>query len=113
MGQKFMLLIPLAILSFFSRRRRHTRFKCDWSSDVCSSDPHRQLAPRRRRELRRSRERARRRRRRSEERRVGEEWRSRGAPYHLKKKKKNRDAKEYRNKQEMQGAGRSDADGRQ
>ena len=20
------------------RRRRHTRFKCDWSSDVCSSD---------------------------------------------------------------------------
>src|SRR5882762_6684075 len=23
---------------FFSRRRRHTRFKCDWSSDVCSSD---------------------------------------------------------------------------
>src|SRR5260370_3487220 len=26
---------------FFSSRRRHTRFKCDWSSDVCSSD----LAP--------------------------------------------------------------------
>src|SRR5260370_37068633 len=24
---------------FFSSRRRHTRFKCDWSSDVCSSDP--------------------------------------------------------------------------
>src|SRR5260370_427635 len=23
---------------FFSRRRRHTRFKCDWSSDVCASD---------------------------------------------------------------------------
>src|SRR5882762_3445301 len=23
---------------FFSSRRRHTRFKCDWSSDVCSSD---------------------------------------------------------------------------
>src|SRR5256886_13329653 len=22
----------------FSRRRRHTRFDCDWSSDVCSSD---------------------------------------------------------------------------
>src|SRR5207237_6246976 len=22
----------------FSSRRRHTRFKCDWSSDVCSSD---------------------------------------------------------------------------
>src|SRR6266478_4885845 len=23
---------------FFSSRRRHTRFDCDWSSDVCSSD---------------------------------------------------------------------------
>src|SRR2546430_5781742 len=29
---------------FFSSRRRHTRFDCDWSSDVCSSD----LDPRRR-----------------------------------------------------------------
>src|SRR2546430_10999132 len=29
---------------FFSSRRRHTRFDCDWSSDVCSSDlPHRLL----------------------------------------------------------------------
>src|SRR5882762_212733 len=26
------------ICFFFSSRRRHTRFKCDWSSDVCSSD---------------------------------------------------------------------------
>src|SRR5207237_1936832 len=26
------------LLFFFSSRRRHTRFKCDWSSDVCSSD---------------------------------------------------------------------------
>src|SRR5689334_10949899 len=26
---------------FFSSRRRHTRWNCDWSSDVCSSDlPH-------------------------------------------------------------------------
>src|SRR2546430_10133817 len=24
--------------SFFSSRRRHTIFNCDWSSDVCSSD---------------------------------------------------------------------------
>src|SRR5256886_12411318 len=23
---------------FFASRRRHTRFDCDWSSDVCSSD---------------------------------------------------------------------------
>src|SRR2546430_15438852 len=29
---------------FFSSRRRHTRFDCDWSSDVCSSDL--QRAPR-------------------------------------------------------------------
>src|SRR5260370_1974889 len=33
---------------FFSSRRRHTRFKCDWSSDVCSSDL---IAPRRRGQL--------------------------------------------------------------
>src|SRR2546430_10628116 len=26
------------LLFFFSSRRRHTRFDCDWSSDVCSSD---------------------------------------------------------------------------
>src|SRR5260370_16953083 len=29
--------VPL-LFFFFSSRRRHTRFKCDWSSDVCSSD---------------------------------------------------------------------------
>src|SRR2546430_9064410 len=29
---------PLALRFFFSSRRRHTRFDCDWSSDVCSSD---------------------------------------------------------------------------
>src|SRR5256886_14082657 len=27
-----------ACFFFFSSRRRHTRFDCDWSSDVCSSD---------------------------------------------------------------------------
>src|SRR5205085_569713 len=27
-----------AAFFFFSSRRRHTRFDCDWSSDVCSSD---------------------------------------------------------------------------
>src|SRR5260370_2478940 len=27
-----------SFIFFFSSRRRHTRFKCDWSSDVCSSD---------------------------------------------------------------------------
>src|SRR5688572_33427901 len=84
---------------FFSSRRRHTRFDCDWSSDVCSSDlalhaetivvadeaaplpvylrPLEWLnaplasCPR------------------SEERRVGKECRSRWSPYHEKKKKGN------------------------
>src|SRR5690606_39842365 len=30
---------------FFSSRRRHTRFSRDWSSDVCSSDLERPVAP--------------------------------------------------------------------
>src|SRR2546430_16400366 len=29
---------PSIMFFFFSSRRRHTRFDCDWSSDVCSSD---------------------------------------------------------------------------
>src|SRR5688572_31118445 len=29
---------PTCATFFFSSRRRHTRFDCDWSSDVCSSD---------------------------------------------------------------------------
>src|SRR5689334_24855595 len=28
----------LRVFFFFSSRRRHTRWNCDWSSDVCSSD---------------------------------------------------------------------------
>src|SRR6266567_6104303 len=32
---------------FFSSRRRHTRFDCDWSSDVCSSDLDHAVASRR------------------------------------------------------------------
>src|SRR5438067_12784289 len=81
---------------FFSSRRRHTRSKRDWSSDVCSSDlkrvaqrgllrdtiveleeftqlvlgPHRALNAER-----------------SEERRVGKECRSRWSPDHEKKKR--------------------------
>src|SRR3989475_3023744 len=31
-------VIQCLFLFFFSSRRRHTRFDCDWSSDVCSSD---------------------------------------------------------------------------
>src|SRR5205814_6585141 len=34
------------LLFFFSSRRRHTRCLSDWSSDVCSSDLGRALAPR-------------------------------------------------------------------
>src|SRR6476661_8847992 len=34
----------LSFFFFFSSRRRHTRFKCDWSSDVCSSDLRRRMA---------------------------------------------------------------------
>src|SRR5256885_15170041 len=99
---------------FFSSRRRHTRLQGDWSSDVCSSDlsggaldpppkrstiesgralPHSKTCPPPHMPIiiacvlecggappifcstR------------SEERRVGEEGRSRGSPYHLKKKK--------------------------
>src|SRR2546430_3400105 len=30
--------IRVSVVFFFSSRRRHTRFDCDWSSDVCSSD---------------------------------------------------------------------------
>src|SRR2546430_5159010 len=93
---------------FFSSRRRHTRFDCDWSSDVCSSDLQRALAsvflpgqgrrrttwkrtgrspaccgrtesPRRNNWRGRSRSLDT---ERSEERRVGKECRSRWSPYH-------------------------------
>src|SRR2546430_5953012 len=32
------MYIVMIFFFFFSSRRRHTRFDCDWSSDVCSSD---------------------------------------------------------------------------
>src|SRR5688572_31969587 len=86
---------------FFSSRRRHTRFDCDWSSDVCSSDLRGALLPRRRsaiRSLRALTLNFKRRvaglcgpvkplvqhfvqKHRSEERRVGKECRSRWSPY--------------------------------
>src|SRR2546430_7307377 len=34
----FTLALCVLWFFFFSSRRRHTRFDCDWSSDVCSSD---------------------------------------------------------------------------
>src|SRR2546427_2433451 len=88
---------------FFSSRRRHTRFDCDWSSDVCSSDllgvPVAALDEVAQRErllclvadvlpaLLRQHGQIELRRllpvlRRSEERRVGKECRSRWSPYH-------------------------------
>src|SRR2546430_9979420 len=93
---------------FFSSRRRHTRFDCDWSSDVCSSDlaiwPKGDLVTRRELgnlliacasarpvlgagvlpidELDLPPELYAELRRRSEERRVGKECRSRWSPYH-------------------------------
>src|SRR5260370_11331871 len=38
LSKRFDLLSFHLSFFFFSSRRRHTRFKCDWSSDVCSSD---------------------------------------------------------------------------
>src|SRR5688572_14554718 len=32
------MILCICFFFFFSSRRRHTRFDCDWSSDVCSSD---------------------------------------------------------------------------
>src|SRR5689334_23661656 len=32
------MLLYILFFFFFSSRRRHTRWNCDWSSDVCSSD---------------------------------------------------------------------------
>src|SRR2546430_17708103 len=32
------VVVLFVLFFFFSSRRRHTRFDCDWSSDVCSSD---------------------------------------------------------------------------
>src|SRR2546430_7329300 len=38
------MLLVFFFFFFFSSRRRHTRFDCDWSSDVCSSDLSRRAA---------------------------------------------------------------------
>src|SRR2546430_9008976 len=80
--------VMVVVIFFFSSRRRHTRFDCDWSSDVCSSDlaqhtpaespqgrdPHRVARHREDQPADRP--------QRSEERRVGKECRSRWSPYH-------------------------------
>src|SRR6266568_4299758 len=33
-----LVIVISSFFFFFSSRRRHTRWNCDWSSDVCSSD---------------------------------------------------------------------------
>src|SRR5579885_458570 len=75
---------------FFSSRRRHTRSKRDWSSDVCSSDLNLEISsesiPKAQIRLRGAERAIRRLEPRSEERRVGKECRSRWSPYHYKKK---------------------------
>src|SRR5256886_12362251 len=107
------LLVPNILCAdrfFFSSRRRHTRFDCDWSSDVCSSDlssrgatMHQVYVGGMRTEMRRREAEGRplrvalvgagrfgttvaaqlgQMRGRSEERRVGKECRSRWSPYH-------------------------------
>src|SRR5256886_10881220 len=111
--------VDVFLFFFFSSRRRHTRFDCDWSSDVCSSDltattgvpglpratrgavaqacrrSHRTRNARRNRGGHTGRDgtvcRTSGPRSRSEERRVGKEGRSRWAPDHLKKKKKSKE----------------------
>src|SRR5438309_12023142 len=96
------MLCRLPLVFFFSSRRRHTRWNCDWSSDVCSSDLRdlvlrraaiRDRAVRRHHRAQEGRGGAARGARgaealeRSEERRVGKECRSRGGREQYKKKK--------------------------
>src|SRR2546430_11274454 len=78
------------LIFFFSSRRRHTIFDCDWSSDVCSSDldavdvyvDHMPADPEPLRDLRVDESLRDQEKHRSEERRVGKECRSRWSPYH-------------------------------
>src|SRR2546430_1126406 len=110
--QVALTLILVVGYVFFSSRRRHTIFDCDWSSDVCSSDlscggssliatmlahiPAKWTPVRPQRYDRAGRNASEGKERpamdakpllRSEERRVGKECRSRWSPYHLKKMK--------------------------
>src|SRR2546430_2901671 len=38
LAKRLIRIYLVIVIFFFSSRRRHTRFDCDWSSDVCSSD---------------------------------------------------------------------------
>src|SRR5689334_25117511 len=87
------MISSFLVFFFFSSRRRHTRWNCDWSSDVCSSDLVRIEARQLRAALRQRPRDALHvidpliaaRLLRSEERRVGKECRPRWSPYHQKK----------------------------
>src|SRR6266403_5007542 len=93
---------------FFSSRRRHTRSLRDWSSDVCSSDLHREAersAGHRHPGHARGRHASRG--GRSEERRVGKECRSRWSPDHERKKERKEEEDEGdREKEEEKEEGR-------
>src|SRR5580692_11196515 len=79
--------LHLPTFFFFSSRRLHTRFDCDWSSDVCSSDlsvseTSKLCTVFEVSETEADAVCALAKRARSEERRVGKECRSRWSPYH-------------------------------
>src|SRR6266478_8980141 len=80
------IFLTQRLLFFLSSRRRHTRFDCDWSSDVCSSDLTRWIRTKSSKDPRPYRlprlEMIPMLLVRSEERRVGKECRSRWSPYH-------------------------------
>src|SRR6516165_12066611 len=85
-GQRREVLAPnqIRLDFFFSSRRRHTRFDCDWSSDVCSSDLATTPATIHSAQFTWDSTAMG---KRSEERRVGKECRSRWWPCHQKKKR--------------------------
>src|SRR6266481_8975503 len=78
--------MSMCFFFFFSSRRRHTRWNCDWSSDVCSSDLLAKAVRRQHEGGRHVLQLGAPAAGRSEERRVGKECRSRWSPDHVKKK---------------------------
>src|SRR4029077_21294445 len=84
----FFRTTPLSCMFYNTSGGRHTRFKCDWSSDVCSSDlvssAQTKTHTRPAEETPAAGDVSARYSIRSEERRVGKEGRSRWSPYQLK-----------------------------
>src|SRR4029077_21298085 len=84
----FFRTTPLSCMFYNTSGGRHTRFKCDWSSDVCSSDlvssAQTKTHTRPAEETPAAGDGSARYSIRSEERRVGKEGKSRWSPYQLK-----------------------------